>query len=273
LAAIQDVHPAPTAAAASILVEHGADPMAEALRRGLLAAGFAVAVVPTVFDAVVEAARSASPRHFVVAVDFFGQQEFRLFPLVRREWPDATIVAYHSAGFEHKGRLAELVGADVVLASHEEVIRFIEGLAPSAPVPASIEESKNDSPLPPRERVAEGRVRVAPDIPLTPALSPQETGGEGDSLAAPPVPSPAGRPVVVPNRPSTEAMAALAAAVTKISPTGPYVAGALRQEPHQPTAESPTDPNEETFIDGEVVGTMELTEEELRLLLGEEEGA
>jgi hypothetical protein len=275
----EDANRTATKVAVSVLVDRSNDPMAEALRRGLLAAGFAVTAVPTVFDAVVETARSGvAPRHIVVGVDLFGQQEFRLIPLARREWPTTTIVAYHSAGFEHKGRLAEMIGADVVLDTHEAVIRFVEGLAPSASNPAGAEEIKNDSPFPPRERVTEGQVRVAQDVPLTPALSPLETGGEGESLsaaspasvapAAPPALATSGKPAAASARPGAEALAALADVVTKISPAGPYVAAAT-PKPQPPAPQSEDD----AFTDGEVVGTVELTEEELRLLLGEEEGA
>jgi len=118
--------------AAVSLVVKPAGPAGELLVQGLRAAGLRVAVVPTVFDAVAEAQRAGDAlAYLIVGVDYFGPGEFRLFPLVRREWPGATLVACHSPGFEYKGRVAELVGADVVVCGMEEISRFIESLAPA----------------------------------------------------------------------------------------------------------------------------------------------
>ncbi len=248
----------PTTAAATLLVRPAPSALADAVHRGFLAAGFPVMILPTVYEAVAEAARSPVPiRHFIVGVDAFGDQEFRLFPLVRREWPGAMIVAYHSPDFAHKGRLAELVGADVVLDTAESVISFAESLAPAAPSAAA--------PLaePPAEKVPAATASPEPASPAAAAL-PAETSADKPPAAAP-------------AKSGAEALAALAAVVTQIFPAGPYVAAsgpaAASTPPQTPAAgQPPAGTTGDTFVGGgEVVGTIELTEEELRLLLGEEE--
>ena len=149
--------------AACLLVKPAGSAMGETVHRGLLAAGMRVLSVPTVYDAVVEADRmmrpsSAGPvglRHFIVGIDFFGQQELRLFPLVRREWPQTLLVAYHSPGFDYKGRLAELLGADVILGSDEDVVRFAESLVmPAAPPAAAASKPEPASAAPAQEEPA-----------------------------------------------------------------------------------------------------------------------
>jgi hypothetical protein len=272
--------------------------MGEALHRGLLAAGMRVAVVPTVFDAVVEAERIAGPRvrttsgtsgglrHLIVGIDYFGQQEFRLFPLVRREWPETLLVAYHSPGLDYKGRLAELLGADAVLATLEDVARFAEGLASSgtAEVPASAKATAGGPPAPlapePAPSVSASsvpgmRVPLAACPPVPPE---QHTGGQAASgtpvrtdtcapdIQPPAAAAPANKPgVAAPAKSAAEALAALAAVIAESSPTGPYVTSVAGQPPGAPG---------DNFLEGgEVVGTIELTEEELRLLLGEEDEA
>ena len=263
-AATEDARLTPTAA--SLLVQSAAGPMVEALRRGLLAAGFPVTIVSSVFDAVVEAARAADPiRHFVVGVDLFGEQEFRLFPLVRREWPGALIVAYHSAGFEHKGRLAEVIGADVVLGTFEAVAQFVESLAPSVAA-----TTPHPIPLPQKDG---GEGVSASSAAQTPSAEPviEPMPPEAAALLAQ---APAEKPAVAAGSPKSgaEALKALAAVVTESAPTGQYVAAA---GPAAASSQGPqaSQPPADTLADGEVVGTVELTEEELRLLLGEEEGA
>jgi hypothetical protein len=108
-------------------------PAGEVLEHALRAAGLCVRVAPTVVDVVTEAQRAQGGLlHLFVGVDHWGPAEFRLLPLVRREWPATTIVAYCSPGFAYKGRVAEMVGADAVLSSIGEMMRFVEGLASSA---------------------------------------------------------------------------------------------------------------------------------------------
>jgi hypothetical protein len=122
----------------SCMVIPSASPAAEALEQGLRAAGMKVTLLGNAYDAVVEIEqRGGGFRHLVLGVDFFGRDELQIIPVVRREWPETTIVAYHSPGFEHKGRLAELVGADLVLGTPEAISQFVEGLAPSEPAAAA----------------------------------------------------------------------------------------------------------------------------------------
>jgi hypothetical protein len=183
------------------LVLKPAGPPGEALDQALRAAGFCVRVAPTVFDVVTEAHRAGgSLKHLFVGIDHWGPNEFRLLPLVRREWPATTIVAYHSPGFAYKGRVAELVGADAVLGSLDEIVQFIESLAASAEPAAPVEPP----PEPPRPASAPPAGRAAPPQP-------------------------------------------------------------------QPEDSNVEDAAGDDGIDGEVIGTIELTDEELRLLLGEDE--
>ncbi|MCX5674279.1 MAG: hypothetical protein NTX87_04670 [Planctomycetota bacterium] len=237
------------AAAVSLLVKP-AGPAGELLVQGLRAAGLRVAVVPTVFDAVAEAQRAGSAlAYLIVGVDYFGPGEFRLFPLVRREWPGATLVACHSPGFEYKGRVAELVGADVVVCGMEEISRFIESLAPAQPAaapptPTTVqpphEAAEIEAPAPPLAPVEDARVQTdeGPLAAAPPSL--YLLGAKGRSAPAPE----ASRPPATPARPP------------------------------QPVAALPAEPfDAEDAVQGEVIGTIELTEEELRLLLGEDEKA
>jgi len=237
------------AAAVSLLVKP-AGPAGELLVQGLRAAGLRVAVVPTVFDAVAEAQRAGGAlEYLIVGVDYFGPSEFRLFPLVRREWPGATLVACHSPGFAYKGRVAELVGADVVLCGLEEISRFIESLAPAQaaaapPTPATVqpphEAARKEAPAPPLAPVEEARVQT----------------GEGPLAAAPP---------------SLYLLGAKSRSAPAPKASRPPATPAA---PPQPVAALPAEPlDAEDMVQGEVIGTVELTEEELRLLLGEDEKA
>jgi hypothetical protein len=120
--------------AISCLVRPSNSAAATAVQFGLRAAGVKVISVSTAYDAVVEVERLGGRlRHLILGVDFFGRDELRIIPLARREWPEMMIVAYHSPGFEHKGRLAELVGADLVLGTPDQIANFMESLAPSLP--------------------------------------------------------------------------------------------------------------------------------------------
>ena len=129
----EDARPMAQATTMAVLVQPSASTVGEAVRLALEAAGLQSIVVPTVFDAVVEIERAAGAvRYLAASVDYFGPQEFRLLPLVRREWPETILIASHSPGFNYKGRLAELVGADVILGSLDDVSRFAAGLPKAA---------------------------------------------------------------------------------------------------------------------------------------------
>ncbi|HUU30749.1 MAG TPA: hypothetical protein VMY69_01460 [Phycisphaerae bacterium] len=187
-----------------LFVKAGRSILADMLQESLVATGLPVAVVSTAYDVVAEAQRTdGGARWLIVGVDYFGPNEYRLLPLVKREWPETVIAAYHSPGFEHKGRLAELVGADVVLSNPEAVSHFMEALAPGGPMTAT-------------------------EIPIA-AAAPAEKHTEAVHETKPAAPEPVRGGVV----PTTDEK---------------------RAEPEGP-------------------GTVELTEEELRLLLGDEEEA
>jgi len=118
----------------SLLVKPGGSALAETLERSLRAAGARVTTVTNPYDVLVEVARAEGPfRHILLGVDYFGRDEFRLLPILRREWPEMVLVAYHSPGFEYKGELAELVGADLVLTGPDDISRFLEALSPASP--------------------------------------------------------------------------------------------------------------------------------------------
>jgi len=230
------------------LVLKPAGPPGEALAQALRAAGFCVRVAPTVFDVVTEAHRAGgSLQHLFVGVDHWGPNEFRLLPLVRREWPATTIVAYHSPGFAYKGRVAELVGADAVLGGIDEIVQFIESLAASAEPAAPVEPP----PEPP------------PPAPVAKA-EPTRPVGVAPALEPPPAPT----------RPPASPVQSIPMIQRQAQPPRPApVPPASRAAPPQP---QPEDSNVEDAagddgIDGEVIGTIELTDEELRLLLGEDE--
>jgi len=307
------------AAAVSLLVKP-AGPAGEVLAQGLRAAGLRVSVVPTVFDAVAEAQRAGGAlEYLIVDVDYFGPGEFRLFPLVRREWAAVRLVACHSPGFEYKGRVAELVGADVVVCGVEEISRFIESLAPAQPAAAPPTPT---SVQPPHEAAG----KEAPAPPLAPVQDARVQTGEGQLASAPPslhllgaksgsAPAPraspatparqgAGPPAAQPPPDLLKAVAKEAEALSTAAPPARVEAapaappadrpagGAVppprpdaRARPRpppstggrtgpQPVAALPAEPfDAEDTVQGEVIGTIELTEEELRLLLGEDEKA
>jgi hypothetical protein len=288
---LEDVHPVTANGLTSFFVQQAGSAAGEALLNGLRAAGFRVVTVRTVWDVVVEIERAGGARFLVSGIDSFGRDEFRLFPLVRREWPKTVIVAYLNPGFEHLGHIAELVGADVVLASLRDVSAFINSLAPGPP-----QEVPKPAPAAPPPAPA------APDKAPEPAAAKPFPAPANASPVAPPPPRPSEPPAApeaeeaVPYRsPILEALAqtaaktpppapktaepparrasardALAAAVAELSPAArksnlrtPSVQG---QPPDTP-------PAAEEVVDGENAGTIEVTEEELRILLGEDEGA
>ena len=137
----------------AILVKQRGSAMADLLEQSLGAAGVRIMAVETAYEAIVEAERSAAPyRYIILGVDHFGREEFRLIPVVRREWPQATLVAYHSPGFEYKGALADLVGADLVLAGLDGISVLLEDLGQKSPPAAPVPEPEAEASTPGDER-------------------------------------------------------------------------------------------------------------------------
>lgn len=238
----------------SLLVKP-AGPAGEALQQALQVAGLSVRIAPTVFDVVTEAQRAGGAlRYLFVGVDHWGPSEFRLLPLVRREWPGTTIVAFHSPGFAYKGRVAELVGADAVLGNIDEIVQFVESLA--APVePEPVPEPAPQPQVPPSPAKAEAGApaETSPPVPV----------------AAPPAAPQAARPPASPLQ-SIPMIQPRAHAPQPASQPPAHRTAPPQPESGEPDVEAAAD---EDGIDGEVIGTIELTEEELRLLLGEDEEA
>ena len=128
----------------SLLLKVRGSVLAETVDQSLRAAGARVTTADSPCRLLAEAARAEDPfRHILLGVDWFSHDEFRLFALLRHEWPETVLVAYHSPGFGYKGELAELVGADVVLSDAGDVSRFLESLAAPAravrPPPQALE--------------------------------------------------------------------------------------------------------------------------------------
>jgi hypothetical protein len=232
--------------------------MGEALRQRLRAAGVHLIEAPTVFDAVIEAERAAGAiSHLIVGVDWFGQQEFRLFPLVRREWPRILIVAWHSPGFDYKGRLAELIGADVILGSTDDVSQFAKDLAESAPAPPPM-------PAPPAAPKPPSKV-VLPEPQASRAAAVSQSIASLRKAARP------AEPDAKPPYDLSALRAAIAEEPVPVAEAKPETLPPAPPSPLAPAAlETDLAPGDE-LLEGEVVGTIELTEEELRLLLGEGE--
>ena len=114
----------------ALLVKQPGSALAEILHQSLRAAGARVTMAANPYEVLAEAARAEHPfRYILVGVDYFGRDDFRLLPLLRRVWPEAFLVAYHSSGFEYKGELAELVGADLVLADEKGLSAFLKSLS------------------------------------------------------------------------------------------------------------------------------------------------
>jgi len=115
---------------ASLLLKQPGSALAEVLHQSLRAAGARVTTAANPYEVLAEAARAEHPfRYILLGVDYFGRDDFRLLPLLRREWPEAFLVAYHSSGFEYKGELAELVGADLVLTDEKGLSAFLKSLS------------------------------------------------------------------------------------------------------------------------------------------------
>ncbi len=240
LAAREEVSDVKTIASVSVLMKQDGSAVAEALHQGLRDTGFKVIAVPTAYDVVLEVERAAGAvEHVLVGIDRFGPGEFRLIPLVRREWPETLLVAYHSPGFEHKGRIAELVGADTVLSTADDVSRFLAPL-----VPRNGAQSAVPSPPPP-----------APPRAAPPAAPPDVAGEpQAASTAAPPTP------------PLLESYLASARKAEK----APEPQHESPPETQQPADDVENLDGDEELTRGKILGTIELTDEELRTLLGEE---
>ena len=313
------------AAGVSLLVGPAGSPAASVLGEGLRAAGLRVVPVPTVYDAVAEAQAAAGHvRYIIVCVDGFGRSAFGLFPLVRREWPDVQIVAWHSPGFEYKGRLAELVGADLVLGSLDAIASFLDVVAPAevalqpspptappppagpAPVPPAVQEylaraaraeaapaehtARPEIPPPAPAEEAPAVAEMAAGAPPQAAVA-REAPAEIPPQAAPAWEAPAVREAAAgaPPQAASALPADLAAAIAEEPvpvdearpAAGAQAAGdsaSFRPAPSPDAAAGPAPrlPPEEIadeVVDGNVIATIELTEEELRLLLGEEDEA
>lgn len=255
---------------ATLLVRQTGSDLAHALERGLRAAGLPLTVLANPYDAVTEAARGDAPvGYLVVGVDFFDAEAFRLLPLFRREWPDTTLVAYHSPGFEHKGRIARLVGADVVVSRPAELLDLLGTLSrearppvPSRPpvdrqaaAPAAVPrpEADREAEVPAAApRAAERPPPAEPAEPPAEAPPPEPVAPAPERAAPAPEPSPAAEE---PAAPAPEP------AGEDTTPPGPA-----------PTAEDTERLDEdEELTGGRVIGTIELTDEELRVLLGEDD--
>jgi len=298
--------PAAARDATSLLVTQRGSAVADGLERGLRALGVPITLVATPYDAVTEAAGRAEPvERLIVGVDFMGPDEFRILPLFRREWPDTCIVAYHSPGFEHKGRIAELVGADLVVAGPEALSRFLRMVVSTRPprpsratvaTPRSSPAAPSSGPgvaAPVRPQHAEAEAALArpaqrpaqPRHPSRPAPASWTRSAEPDAKAdMHPAFADALRqgPVRPEVRASAEPVGPAAARAAPASPAPapapPAPAASALVPPLAP--KSPTEPPHEDIENldadddlarGRVLGTVELTEEELRLLLGEDD--
>jgi len=268
VAAREDDSDVSTTASVSVLVKQAGSAVAETLDHGLRDAGLHVVVVPTAYDVVVEAERApGTVAHVVLGVDHLGPGEFRLMPLVRREWPETVVVAYHGPGFEYKGRIAELVGADIVLSTAEDVSRFLAGLTahrtaePAVPPPAPPAPLRMiPSPAPPQ-----GLPTPAPPPPAAPA-EPEPSHVESETpqemAAKPPAASAA------PSSTSPVIESYLAGAPTPENAPEPQ--HQVQPQTEGPPADVENLDGDAKLADGEVVGPVELTDDELRILLGEE---
>ena len=143
----------------SLLVKQRGSARAELIDQSLRAAGARVTAVDNPYEAIAEAARAQTAfRYIVLGVDYFGRDEFRILPLLHREQPETTLVAYHSPGFRYKGELSELVGADLVLADSDDVSRFLESFSarparPEAP-PVATTAPEREAPVEPKACLA-----------------------------------------------------------------------------------------------------------------------
>jgi hypothetical protein len=289
----------------TLLVKQAGATAPDALERGLRAAGLDVVLAPSPLDAVTDAARTPGGlRYLVLGVDYFGPEQFRLFPLFRREWPDTVLVAYHSAGFEHKGRIARLVGADVVLARPEDVFYFLETLPAEEPVvePAAAAiatpepppeaavaavEPLAEPPGPEPATVAEPAERppLAEEAPIAEEVPAAEEAPSAEDAAPAAEPPPEEAPAPQPPHelkppPVREAVQETAQTPGPPFPDPPHASAPGGDEHAAATepagvaeSESAAEPPDDGLGAGTVLGTIELTDEELRVLLGEDDDA
>jgi len=245
----------------ALLLKQPGSYMGDLLAQGLAAAGVSVTVVSSPYDLVVEAERAAGAfSHILVRVDYFGRDEFRLMPLVRREWPHTVVAAYHAPGFEQKGLLADLVGADCVLSTDADVSRFLETLGQperaarpeEAKASPPSEASAGEAAAPPPKRPAE-----APR-PVAPAASPGDPAVLAASLQA-----------ALAHEMEDIDAGGPTARETRIPPAPPP---AVARPPAAPAGNAPPSPVPRHQGPGESAEpVVELTEEELQMLLRPED--
>lgn len=246
---------APTTA---LLVRQPGSSLADVLEKSLGAAGVRTTVVATPYEAILEADRSPHGYRFLIlGVDHFGRDQYRLVPMARREWPDTTVVAYHSPGFGYKGRLAELVGADMVLTGLDGVSSLLEGLAPPEAGPRS--EPVQPGPA--------AREPAAPEPPAPESPAPEPPAPES------PAPEPPATKTAAPESAADTSSVAQRAEEDAASDTpSPKKARQTRQA--EPAPEEPPEPAEQAepaATDQASLPSVELSDEELRLLLAEDE--
>jgi hypothetical protein len=164
-----------------LLLKQPGSALAEILHQSLRAAGARVTTAANPYEVLAEAARAEHPfRYILLGVDYFARDDFRLLPLLRREWPEAFLVAYHSPGFEYKGELAELVGADLILADEKGLAAFLDSLSAR---PASARRPATggvavEAYLARPARTPAGAETPAPAAPESPTVKPRPAPGQ-----------------------------------------------------------------------------------------------
>ena len=264
----------------AVLIKQAGASAPDALERGLRAAGLDVVLAPSPLDAVTESARTPGGlRYLVLGVDYFGPEQFRLFPLFRREWPDTVLVAYHSDGFEHKGRIARLVGADMVLARPEDVFYFLETLlvgergvtVATAPAPAAPESAEEAADTVTPTEVARTEAPPAPAA-VEPGPAPAEEAAETDR---PPREAGHPDPSEPPREPHHEPprQAHRAVAEPPVPEPAPSSAHGCCEGDDAVGALAANATDDALLGAGSGPDAIELTDEELRVLLGEDDDA
>ncbi|MDP6380398.1 MAG: hypothetical protein QF662_03540 [Phycisphaerae bacterium] len=99
--------------------------MADQLLAELDRRGARITRVGSLYEAVAKLLCADKPFDALfVGVDFFGKEEFRLFPLLKKRWPALTAVTYASGGFRHKCSLADILGADARCLSAKQLAKM-----------------------------------------------------------------------------------------------------------------------------------------------------
>ncbi len=245
----------------ALLLRHPGSAFADVLAQSLGAAGVRVTSVTRPYDVLIAAERAPGPyRYVILGLDGFSRDEFRLLPILQREWPDSRRVVYHSAGFEYKARLAEFLGADLVLEGLDGISALLEALD------AETTEPLPDLQLPPPRHPPEarparaGRSRTAPSRPPhTEPPTPEE--------AEPPTPEEA--------EPADRSASGVAE--PPIPAAGLHLEDAMAS-PLEPEMVAAGDDDGDGGGDGlafafddDEIPEIELTDEELRILLAEED--